>query len=55
MSWEGLRETTTKQQLYLYPTLIYMIQKILDKIWKEYKLPIITIGGLKDRAALLEK
>ena len=34
-----------QQQLYLYPTMIYMIQKTLDKIWREYRLPIITIEG----------
>ena len=30
-----------------------MIQKKLDKIWREYRLPIVTIEGKKDRSALL--
>ena len=34
-----------QQQPYFYPTLIYMTQNKLDKIWREYRLPIITIEG----------
>ena len=46
-------------QLNLYPTLIYMIQKkiyiyMLHEDLRKFRLPIITIEGYKDRAALLK-
>ena len=48
----------TTTQLNLYPTLIYMIQKkytyMLHEDLKKFRLPIITIEGYKDRAALLK-
>ena len=34
-----------QQQLYLYSLLINLIQNKSDKIWREYRLPVITING----------
>ena len=42
----------------MYPTLIYMIQKIyiymLHEDLRKFRLPIITIESYKDREALLK-